>query len=65
VYFALVNNGVNVVFDPYITRGLDYYTGTVFETFIEGKMDFGSVCSGGRYDNLVDSIKKLANNGKS
>ncbi len=65
VYFSLKNNGVNVAFDPYITRWLDYYTGTVFETFIEGKMDFWSVCSGGRYDNLVDSIKKLANNGKS
>lgn len=65
VYFSLKDAGVNVVFDPYITRGLDYYTGTVFETFIQGKMDFGSVCSGGRYDNLVDSIKKLANNGKS
>lgn len=65
VYFSLKNKWVNVLFDPYITRGLDYYTGTVFETFIEGNFDFGSVCSGGRYDNLVESVKKLANNGKA
>jgi histidyl-tRNA synthetase len=36
-----------------ITRGLDYYTGTIFETFLLDKPDIGSVCSGGRYDNLA------------
>src|SRR5262249_15193118 len=36
-----------------IARGLDYYTGTVYETFISGREKFGSVCSGGRYDNLA------------
>ena len=36
-----------------IARGLDYYTGTVYETFIDGHEDWGSVCSGGRYDNLA------------
>lgn len=36
-----------------IVRGLGYYTGMVFETFLAGKESFGSVCSGGRYDNLV------------
>ena len=38
-----------------IIRGLDYYTGTVFETFLEGNESYGSICSGGRYDNLVQN----------
>jgi histidyl-tRNA synthetase len=38
-----------------IARGLDYYTGTVYETALEGFERFGSVCSGGRYDNLASS----------
>jgi histidyl-tRNA synthetase len=37
-------------FDPAITRGLDYYTGVVFETFLGDLPDIGSVCSGGRYN---------------
>jgi histidyl-tRNA synthetase len=36
-----------------IARGLDYYTGTIYETFIVGKEDWGSICSGGRYDDLA------------
>lgn len=43
----------SVVFDPSITRGLDYYTGVVFETFLTDLPSIGSVCSGGRYDNLT------------
>ena len=39
--------------DPSIARGLDYYTGTVLETTLDD-WKFGSVCSGGRYDNLAD-----------
>jgi histidyl-tRNA synthetase len=39
--------------DLSIARGLDYYTGTVYETFLDDKRDIGSVCSGGRYDNLA------------
>lgn len=38
-----------------ITRGLDYYTGTVYETFLENYKELGSVCSGGRYDNLASN----------
>jgi histidyl-tRNA synthetase len=38
-----------------IARGLDYYTGTVYETQLAGYERFGSVCSGGRYDNLASS----------
>ncbi len=41
------------VADLRITRGLDYYTGTVYETLMEGYESLGSVCSGGRYDDLV------------
>lgn len=36
-----------------IIRGLDYYTGTVFETVLPGNEEYGSICSGGRYDNLA------------
>jgi len=39
--------------NPSITRGLDYYTGVVFETFLTDMPDIGSICSGGRYDNLA------------
>lgn len=39
--------------DPTIVRGLDYYTGTVFETYLQDLPGFGSVMSGGRYDGLV------------
>ena len=45
-------------FNPAITRGLDYYTGIVFESFILDKIEFGSVCSGGRYDNLTGIYSK-------
>jgi len=47
-----VEKGV-LQFAPNLARGLDYYTGVVFETFIPGKEKYGSVSSGGRYDNLV------------
>ncbi|PWR11292.1 histidine--tRNA ligase [Micromonospora sicca] len=43
------------VADLRIARGLDYYTGTVYETQMLGYERFGSVCSGGRYDNLASS----------
>jgi len=46
------------VLDPSITRGLDYYTGVVFESFLADLPDIGSVCSGGRYDNLVGLYSK-------
>jgi histidyl-tRNA synthetase len=39
--------------DVSIARGLDYYTGTVYETFLDELPTIGSVCSGGRYDNLA------------
>jgi histidyl-tRNA synthetase len=42
-----------------IARGLDYYTGTVYETVITGKENWGSVCSGGRYDDLASYFSDL------
>ncbi|MGL5416331.1 MAG: histidine--tRNA ligase [Clostridium sp.] len=41
-----------------IIRGLDYYTGTVFETLLIGNENYGSICSGGRYDNLAENYTK-------
>lgn len=55
--------GDAVVLDPSITRGLDYYTGIVFETFLDGAPDLGSVCSGGRYDDLVALYSKESMSG--
>jgi histidyl-tRNA synthetase len=49
--------------DPSITRGLDYYTGVVFETFLTELPDIGSICSGGRYDNLAGLYTKNAISG--
>ncbi|MDD3646739.1 MAG: histidine--tRNA ligase [Candidatus Gracilibacteria bacterium] len=67
IYNTLKNRGINVIFDPYITRGLDYYTGVVFETFVvSGDEKPMSICSGGRYDNLVGAIRDVTGNkGKS
>ena len=42
------------IVDLTIARGLDYYTGTVYETFLNGYREVGSVCSGGRYENLAE-----------
>jgi len=46
------------ILDPSITRGLDYYTGIVYETFLKDLPEIGSVCSGGRYDNLASLYTK-------
>ena len=45
----------NFSIDLTIARGLDYYTGTVYETFLDNYREIGSVCSGGRYDNLAEN----------
>ena len=44
----------NFAVDLTIARGLDYYTGTVYETFMVEHPEIGSICSGGRYDNLAE-----------
>jgi histidyl-tRNA synthetase len=48
------------VWDPSIARGLDYYTGTVFETRLVDAPEIGSVCSGGRYDDLAGAYTNRA-----
>ncbi|QDS91143.1 Histidine--tRNA ligase [Rosistilla ulvae] len=47
-----------VKLDLTIARGLDYYTGVIFETFLDALPSIGSVCSGGRYDNLAELFTK-------
>lgn len=51
----------NFKVDLTIARGLDYYTGTVYETFLKEYRELGSICSGGRYENLAEyyTDKKL------
>ena len=46
--------------DVSIARGLDYYTGTIYETFLDDLPGIGSVCSGGRYDNLAELFTRQA-----
>ncbi len=57
--FGIPDNNFKV--DLTIARGLDYYTGTVYETFLNEYRELGSVCSGGRYENLAENYtdKKL------
>jgi len=55
---AVQEEGASFSLDPSITRGLDYYTGVVFETFLTELPDIGSICSGGRYDNLAGLYSK-------
>jgi histidyl-tRNA synthetase len=50
---SLRSDRVEVVADLSVARGLDYYTGTVFETRMAGFEHLGSICSGGRYDALA------------
>ncbi len=70
VYEGMLALGIaeeRIQIDPSITRGLDYYTGTVYETFITGHEEIGSICSGGRYDNLASyyTTQKLPGVGMS
>jgi len=48
----------NFAIDLTIARGLDYYTGTVYETFLNNYPEIGSICSGGRYDDLAGYYTK-------
>ncbi len=60
IYALIEGTGIasHFVLDPSITRGLDYYTGIVYETFLTGAEEIGSVCSGGRYNNLASLYTK-------
>ena len=52
-YFGVPSS--NYIIDLKVARGLDYYTGTVYETILNDYASIGSICSGGRYDNLAGS----------
>ncbi len=58
LFAALGLNPAMFVFAPGMVRGLAYYTGIVFETFLVGKESFGSIASGGRYSRLVGGFAK-------
>lgn len=60
IYKLLCAVGIEKHFslDPSITRGLDYYTGIVYETILDDIPQIGSVCSGGRYNNLTSLYTK-------
>ncbi len=47
-----------IIIDTSIARGLDYYTSMVFETVLPDQPEFGSICSGGRYDGLIDMFSE-------
>ena len=59
--FALIeaaHPGGHVQFTPSVARGLDYYTGIVYETFLPARYGVGSVMSGGRYDTLLGTMAR-------
>lgn len=60
IYKLIQMSGIedSIILNPAITRGLDYYTGIVFETFLDELPSIGSICSGGRYDNLAGLYMK-------
>ncbi len=61
VYNSLIKlwlSSDDIKFNPTIARWLNYYTGTVYETFLTGYEQYGSMCSGGRYENLTSHFTK-------
>ncbi len=61
IYRGAVASGVpvrRIKLDVSIARGLDYYTGVIFETTLNDLPEIGSICSGGRYDNLAGLYTK-------
>lgn len=51
-------DGEHMIADLSIARGLDYYTGTVYEVTLDGREGLGAICAGGRYDSLVSDGKR-------
>lgn len=56
-----VSYDFSFVYDPFIVRGLDYYTGTVYEVYFDDDMWLGSISGGGRYENLTGYIDPKKN----
>ncbi|KEH40103.1 histidine-tRNA ligase [Medicago truncatula] len=61
---AFLENAGSVIFDLSLARGLDYYTGVIFEAVLKGGAQVGSIAAGGRYDNLIGmfGVKKNGSN---
>lgn len=57
--FSLGVDKKSIEFEPSLARGLDYYTGTIFETVIDG-YSAGSVAGGGRYDELIEKLSGVS-----
>ncbi len=58
VLLAMGVDAKRIVLDLAIARGLDYYTGTVYETSLDSHPELGSICSGGRYDDLASNFTR-------
>jgi histidyl-tRNA synthetase len=56
LFNAYRENSVKVEFNVGLRRGLEYYTGFVFEIFTQGLIQIGHLCGGGRYDNLLEAL---------
>ncbi len=52
----------NLVFEPSLARGLNYYTGTIYEGHLKNSEIKSSICSGGRYDHLISEMLKINRN---
>lgn len=57
---GVADKEVGIKADYTIARGLDYYTGTVVETVLHDAPELGSICSGGRYENLAENLSERA-----
>ena len=55
--FSYLEGVESVVFDPSLARGLNYYTGTIFEVFLKGSVITSSVAAGGRYDTIIGQMR--------
>lgn len=60
-YAELMGYHDKLSFDLSLARGLDYYTGLIFEAVVIGEVEVGSIAAGGRYDNLVSTLLKNPN----
>lgn len=60
-YASQMGISQNLNFDLSLARGLDYYTGLIFEAVVLGDVEVGSIAAGGRYDNLVSSLQENHN----
>lgn len=60
--FSILNENGQIIFDPLLARGLDYYTGLIFEVlYNDRKVMPSTICAGGRYDKLIDKFSNFGN----